>query len=420
MKNNYDAAQPIRRLPGQNDHLADLLPAFVNRSLDRPSRNDVRTHLARCASCRDEFEGWVAISSAERASQTPGLLPARNFLDRVWIEIDGDQSATARSHSNPARNETFERQERITMLQSSQVSKRPWFSRAIVGSIAAAALVAVVVLTPVGSFAQGFLTVFTPQTVTAVPVSLDSLKSLPDLNNYGTFAQGSHAASTSAANAAAAGAAAHLTVLTPASLPNGLPAAASYQVMPAQTASFTVSAAKAQASAAAQGKTLPAMPANIDGSSVTVKTGAAVLTTYGAPAASSESKATAKKVEANAASVDSMGPVLVIGQTTAPVVTSTGVSTADLEAYLLAQPGISPDLASAIRAIGDPTSTLPIPIPVSKATSHSVQVQGVTGVSVADSTGLGGGIIWVKNGIVYGIAGSFSENDLLAAANSLH
>jgi hypothetical protein len=190
--------------------------------------------------------------------------------------------------------------------------------------------------------------------------------------------------------------------------------------MPAQTASFTFNAAKAQASAAAQGKTLPAMPANIDGSSVTVTTGSAVLAMYGAPAASSESKATAKMVEANPASAASLGPVLVIGQTTAPVVTSTGVSAADLEAYLLAQPGISPDLASAIRAIGDPTSTLPIPIPMSKASSHSVQVQGVTGVSVADSTGLGGGIIWVKNGIVYGIAGSFSENDLLAAANSLH
>jgi hypothetical protein len=129
---------------------------------------------------------------------------------------------------------------------------------------------------------------------------------------------------------------------------------------------------------------------------------------------------TVKKVEANSATVESMGSMLVIGQSTAPVVTSSGVSATDLETYLLAQPGISPDLANAIRAIGDPTSTLPIPIPISKATSHTVQVQGVSGVSVADSTGLGGGIIWVKNGIVYGVAGTFSENDLLAVANSLH
>jgi len=164
------------------------------------------------------------------------------------------------------------------------------------------------------------------------------------------------------------------------------------------------------------------MPGNIDGSSVQVSTGAAVVSTYGMPDTTNvgAAKATASKVKSDSEAIESMGSILVIGQSTAPVVTSSGVSAADLESYLLAQPGISPDLANAIRAIGDPTSTLPIPVPVSKATSHTVQVQGVSGISVADSTGLGGGIIWVKNGLVYGVAGTFSENDLLAVANSLH
>jgi hypothetical protein len=420
MKDNHNAAPGIRRLPGPGDHLADLLPAFVNGSLDRAARADVRAHLARCATCRGEFEEWVAIGSAERATATPSLLPTPNFIDRVWLEIDRETPVPTRLPTLPARNETFERQERISMLQPTPKTSRHWLSRSIVGGVAAAALAAMVVLTPVGSYAQGFLTVFTPQTVTAVPVSLDAMESLPDLNSYGTFSQGSHAEGTKTPDAAAAGAAAHLTVLTPATLPKGLPATATYQVLPAQTASFTFSAAKAEAAAKAQGKALPPMPANIDGSSVTVSTGAAVMAMYGGPPADSVNKASAKKLKANPESVASMGPVLVIGQTTSPVVTSTGVSTADLEAYLLAQPGIPTDLANAIRSIGDPSTTLPIPIPVSKATSHSVQVQGVEGVSVADSTGLGGGIIWVKNGIVYGIAGSFSENDLLAAANSLH
>jgi hypothetical protein len=290
-----------------------------------------------------------------------------------------------------------------------------------VGTAAAAALTAAIVLTPVGSYAQGFLTVFTPKTVAAVPVSLDAMKSLPDLNNYGTFTQGSRSEPKSVADAAAAGAAANLTVLTPATLPKGLPTNVQYGVMPAQSASFTFSAAKAKASAAAKGQALPTMPNNIDGSSVQVSTGAAVIATYGAPEGAKMSAGAAKKVEANSsAAIESMGSMLLIGQSKAPVVTSSGVSAADLETYLLAQPGISPELANAIRAMGDPTSTLPIPIPISKASSHPVQVQGVSGLSVADSTGLGGGIIWVKNGIVYGVAGTFSENDLLAVANSLH
>jgi hypothetical protein len=96
------------------------------------------------------------------------------------------------------------------------------------------------------------------------------------------------------------------------------------------------------------------------------------------------------------------------------------VSAAELEQYLLAQPGISPDLAAAIKAIGDPTSALPIPVPVNKASAHSISVQGVQGLAVADSTGLGGGLVWIKNGTIYGVAGTYTESQLIAFANSLH
>jgi hypothetical protein len=420
MKNDHDANRPmLNRDKRDDDHLADLLPAFVNGSLDRATSDSARLHLARCPACRHEFEAWVAIDAATQASQSPILLPSRDILGRVWAEIDWTADKTTRSASEPDRITPSPVQERITMLQPVPTPRRK-LSRPLFGAVAAAALAAVIVLSPVGSYAQGFLTVFTPKQVAAVPVSLDAMKSLPNLDNYGTFTEGTRTNPTSAASAAAAGAAANLNVLTPGTLPGGLPTAVSYDVLPAQSASFTFSASKAQASAAAQGKTLPAMPKDIDGSSVTVSTGAAVIASYGTPPESAETEAIAKQAKDNPQSAQGLGNVLIIGQSTAPVVTSTGVSAADLEAYLLAQPGISPDLASAIKAIGDPTTTLPIPVPVSVATSHPVNVQGVSGLSVADSTGLGGGIIWVKNGIVYGVAGTFSENDLLAVANSLH
>ena len=65
--------------------------------------------------------------------------------------------------------------------------------------------------------------------------------------------------------------------------------------------------------------------------------------------------------------------------------TSTGVTPTQLEDYLLAQPGISPQLAADIKAIGDPTTTLPIPVPVQFATSSKVTVQGVQGVLSLDA-----------------------------------
>jgi hypothetical protein len=50
---------------------------------------------------------------------------------------------------------------------------------------------------------------------------------------------------------------------------------------------------------------------------------------------------------------------------------------------------------------------------------HSVQVQGVPGYAVGDNTGLGSGVIWEKGGIIYGVAGTLSQDAVLSVANSL-
>jgi hypothetical protein len=113
-------------------------------------------------------------------------------------------------------------------------------------------------------------------------------------------------------------------------------------------------------------------------------------------------------------------PQLVVGESTAPVVTSSSVTTQQLENYLLAQPGVSPQLAAAIRAIKDPSTTLPIPIPVEYATSSPVKVQGVSGVALGDNTGLGAGVIWIKGNLVYGVAGTLKQTAILDVANHLH
>ena len=90
-----------------------------------------------------------------------------------------------------------------------------------------------------------------------------------------------------------------------------------------------------------------------------------------------------------------------------------------LEDYLIAQPGISAELKAAIKAIGDPSTTLPVPIPVEFATSSSVTVQGVQGIALGDNTGVGAGVIWVKNGVVYAVVGTVKKSDAEDIANHL-
>jgi hypothetical protein len=112
-------------------------------------------------------------------------------------------------------------------------------------------------------------------------------------------------------------------------------------------------------------------------------------------------------------------PTLVVGQAKAPVVTSDGVTVDQLRTYLLQQPGVSPQLAAAIRAIGDPASTLPVPVPAELAVSHPVTVQGVQGLFIGDNTGIASAIIWQKDGMMFEVIGSFTERQALDVANSM-
>ena len=422
----------MTRLAGNGDihseHVSDILPAYINGSLDRPSTECVREHLAHCSACQVEVAAWMKISSAAQTATRLTPVPSADLMERVWTEIDRteaprslDRDGREKTSGHPSQTRWSERM--ITMIQ---IGGRRLF-RPLSGAAAAAVVAGALVLTPMGSYAQDFLTIFQPKQFVAIPVTTDEVKSLPNLRNYGTVTMPTHQPPTQVSTAAEASSASGMKVLTPASLPTGVPSTVTYVVNPGESGSFTFSAAKAKAAAAAKGETLPPMPANIDGSTLNVSTGAVVLAIYGNNAQSKSAIEAASKSDTQvdgrkSAEASSMSnfPSLMIAQTTVPTVQSTGASAQELENYLLAQPGISPQLVSAIKAIGDPASTLPIPIPVNKGISHPVQVQGVQGLSVADSTGLGGGIVWQKGGIIYAIGGTLPENQLIAIANSLN
>jgi hypothetical protein len=184
--------------------------------------------------------------------------------------------------------------------------------------------------------------------------------------------------------------------------------------MPAAVGVFTFDAAKAAAAAAKAGKSLPAMPAGMDGSKLTVTVGPAVVEIFGTLNLGGSGATGTAPIPSQLTL-----PQLVVGASSAPVVTSTGVSTQQLEDYLLSLPGVSPKLAAAIRAVKDPSTTLPIPIPIEYATSKTVAVQGVDGLAVGDNTGLGAGVIWIKSGTVYGVAGTLKQDAILNIANGL-
>ncbi len=275
--------------------------------------------------------------------------------------------------------------------------------------LAAAATVAVVatVLT-VSGVAETILTIFEPKQVVAVPITMNDVNGAPSLATYGTLTWSTPPRPFDVPDLRTAASESGLTLLVPATLPQSV-GAARYGVMPRTTATFTFSAEKTKQAAAQQGRTPPPMPANIDGSKLFITGGPAVVMVWD----------DGTRPTANTKDPFASLPKLMVAQGNGPLVQSDGVTVEQLQSYLLAQPGISPQLAAQIRAIKDPSSTLPIPVPVDLATSKKITVQGVEGIFIGDSTGLGSALIWQKGGIVYGVAGTLTEAEILAVANSL-
>jgi len=277
------------------------------------------------------------------------------------------------------------------------------------GLAAAATIALVATLLTVSGVAETILTIFEPKQIVAVPITMNDLQGAPSFETYGSLTWTEQPRPYDVPDVRTAARESGMTVLIPGNLPAGL-GAPRYGVMPKTTATFTFSADKTRQAAATLKRTPPPMPANIDGSKLFITGGPAVVAFYDDGT---------RPTETTGASPFSGMPRLIVAQGKPPVVQSDGVTVEQLQSYLLAQPGISPQLAAQIRAIKDPSSTLPVPIPVDMATSKKVTVQGVEGIFVGDSTGLGSAVIWQKDGIVYGVAGTLTEQQVLAVANSL-
>lgn len=341
-----------------------------------------RRHYAECADCQASYGGM-----ADDARAATTLLAAPELKLDVASAFQLVQTA-------PAAKPRFG-----YSLPILNPASRPMFA----GLAAAAVVVALVVTAFVN-----ILPLFQPTTVQPVPVTVADLQALSALSDYGTLTWSQQPTPQIVLSAAEAQAISGLHVPVVAKLPAGVSSTITYAAMPKAVAVFTFDASKAAAAAAQTGKSLPKLPAGIDGAKLTVTVGPAVVEVFGNLNANS-----------TGSSQDINLPQLIVAESAAPVVTSTQVTAKQLEDYILSLPGLSPELAVAIKAIGDPSTTLPIPIPIEYATSSKVTVQGVQGVAVGDNTGLGSGVIWIKKGNVFVVAGPLKQSVVVDVANHL-
>jgi hypothetical protein len=346
-----------------------------------------QAHFDGCAECRTRFE---AVANGARAATA--LLSVPSFEPETAAALNWLNVRIAREKRRPARW-----YERWVELNSPRL--RPLATPAI------AVLLAASLLTGVGAYTGVIgkvIRVFEPTQLVAVPVSPSVNPNIVRLDFGATTWEPQAPTAQQATDPTAAQRESGLPVLTPASLPNGVQGPVRYEVIPHATGSLTFDANRLRASAAAAGVRVSPMPSSINGSTLIVNAGPALIEVWGSSASGAEAQV----------------PTLVIAQTRVPTVDSTGASTAQLEDYLLSQPGVPPDLAAEIKAIKDPSTTLPIPIPQGFATTESVKVNGVNGLLI--KAGLGAGVVWVRNGVIYAVGGQLTPDQVLAIATSLH
>lgn len=280
--------------------------------------------------------------------------------------------------------------------QRSQVSLVPRY--AVGFALAAAALALCLIFTPLGTYARDFLTIFEPKAFVQVDVSSLGTKHgiRLELRSFGTL-QEQQMQITKVRDARGVDALAGYHVLEPTYLPANLPQLVGYNVAHGVKDTFTFSAAKARASEARAGNRLPPVPPAIDGTTITMQVGTIVEHHWG-------------KGDASA---------LTIVQMPAPVVRSNGATLAELERYMLTMPDVSPQLAEQIRAIGDPSSTLPVPFRPAKQSAQNVTIQGVRGLAVGDNTGVGTVVMWQTRGMLYFVGGTLRQDEAMKIADGL-
>ncbi len=363
--------------------MAHLSEGTLRRMFDDPDAlgGSDRRHYATCADCQARYAG---LADDARAVATMLAVPD--------LKVDAD-AAFKRVQAAPEARPRFG-----FSLPIFRPVSRPMFA-GVVATVAIAALV-------VTAFAN-ILPVFQPKTVEPVPITVGDMETLSQLSDYGTLTWSKQPKPEIVLSAAEAAKVSGLHVPVVGTLPAGVSTTVTYAAMPQSVAVFTFDADKAAAAAAKSGKALPALPANMNGATLTVTVGPAVLEVFG-------------NLQNGASSGSEINlPQLIVAASTAPVVTSTQVTAKQLEAYLLSVPGLSPQLAATIRSIGDPTTTLLVPVPIQYATSSKVKVQGVQGVALGDNTGAGSAVIWIKNGTVYGVVGVLKQSEVLSIANQL-
>ncbi len=393
-------------------HLSENdLRAYQDGELPAPQQAAAAAHLAECESCQAQFA-----ANAARAGQVHAAL---NALAPHPTALNGARTSAAAWRS-------FEQKIQEKLPMSTRISRlRPlWIGLTVIAVLAIA-----LSFSPVQALASSFLQLFRVQQVAVLPLDLSSLKDArydPTMGQTISQVLSDQVKITrqggkphDAANQAQASQDAGFQVRLSSDPTQTL---SRLMVQPGMAFEGTFNQALAEQVLQSFGKGNLQLPAGLDGAVIKANIPDAVSAAYG------QCRYNNSPENSSATGGPSVGigdKCLLLVQLPSPTVdTPPDLPVTKLAELGLQVLGMAPDKAAQIAASIDWTTTLVIPVPRGEMNSQSVTVDGVDGkllTQVASTTGMQPtySMVWVKNGIVYGILGSGDPARGIALANTL-
>ena len=102
-----------------------------------------------------------------------------------------------------------------------------------------------------------------------------------------------------------------------------------------------------------------------------------------------------------------------------PTASSTGATAGQLEAFLLSRPGLPSGLTQELRLLGNPGTTLPVPVPPGMS-AQQLKIGGASAVLLTEPADAASGVIWEsQDGVVHGVGGLLDSKDVLSVARQI-
>jgi hypothetical protein len=382
----------------------NMLRAYHDGELSGAERGEVESHLSNCAQCREQL-GQIA----EMADRVQGRLHA---LDASNAEVTADAHvALARFQARHAGDE-----ERTGIL--ARLFARRWRFAWAAGAVAA--ILAVSLAFPSGrSLAQRILATLRVEKVQPIRLDTSSFDANRPLQQMlgqlisDKMVVVTDEKSQKAATLSNASQLAGISVR----IPSGLTGDQQFVVQGKHAFQMTIDRARLQEILDEAGHPDLLLPATIDGETVSFQVPRGVQVQYG------ECPGAAMVAEGQENKAPQAFDCTVLLEVPSPMVNVP----ADLNLQQLAEIGLQLAGMSAVQArkfcqTVDWKSTLVLPIPPFVRSYETVTVDGVQGTLMTSGNRRGPAsvLVWVKDGIIYCLAGPGNSSDTIALANSLN